>query len=203
MQKLISAMVVAAALAACAHTGSDGQVVIADGLRFALRSPASFGQQVLLVQAATLSFGTENHELLVHTEITARTVVIVGALPNGARLFSIVWDGSTLQSEGVAELLANIAPAYFVADLQLAQWPLAEVRAGFAAAGDCFSTGNCRLTESADQLQRVLARAEGAVISVTYSGIPYYQHNTQYEHHGRGYRLAIETLDVQALAVTP
>lgn len=207
MQKLLSAMLLVVTLAACAHSVSDGELVIADGLRFVLRSPASFGEDVLLVQAATLSFGeagnAARHELLFHTEITARHVAVVGSLPNGARLFSIVWDGSTLQSEGAADLLAMIPPAYFIADLQLAQWPLAEVRAGFAPSAACFSTGRCRLTESSNQLQRVLVTSDTAVISISYSGIPPYQHNTQYEHHGRGYRLAIETLDVQSLAEAP
>lgn len=203
MQKFISAMLLAVTLTACAHPAGNGEVVIADGLRFALRSPASFGQQLLLVQAATLSFGAENNELLFHTEITNRNIAIVGSLPSGARLFSIVWDGTTLQSEGYEDLLASIPPAYFVADLQLAQWPLAEVLAGFAGSGECFDAGNCRLTESANQLQRVLSVADAAVISIGYSGIPHHLHDIQYEHHGRQYRLLIETLDVQALAAAP
>jgi hypothetical protein len=185
---------------ACAHIDDAGQVRIADRLVFDLLPPASFGESLVLTQAATIEFGDEHRELLFYTEISADNISVVGTLPNGTRLFSIIYDGQMIRSEGPADLFNSITPEYFLADLQLAQWPFAEVAADLAAANPCFADGSCIVSETTDHLQRNLNREGQPVISIHYGSLPHYQDSTLYEHFERGYRLQIETLDVQKLA---
>lgn len=190
-------------LSACAHTGSGNQVRIANALVFDLLPPASFGASLVLTQAATIGFGDEQHELLFYTEISPESISMVGTLPNGTRLFSIIYDGQTITSDGARDLLSRITPEYFLADLQLAQWPLAEVANDLAAANRCFALGSCVISETADHLQRNLNRDGQPVISIQYDAIVHYQNSTSYEHNERGYRLQIETLDVTTLKEQP
>src|SRR5688500_13189111 len=122
----------------CVHTGSEQQVRIAEDLVFDLLHPASFGANLVLTQAASIEFGSELHELLFYTEISADNISLVGTLPDGTRLFSITYDGNTIQGDGNQDLLGRITPEYFLADLQLAQWPFAEVANALATANSCF-----------------------------------------------------------------
>jgi hypothetical protein len=199
MQNRRLSVVAVLVLCACAHTGSSNQVRIADELVFALLPPASFGASLMLTQAATIEFGAEQHELLFYTEISAEKISIVGALPSGTRLFSIVYDGQAIVSDGTQDLLSSITPEYFLADLQLTQWPLAEVANGLAAVNSCFASGSCVISETADHLQRNLNRDGQSVVSIRYGALPHYRNSTSYEHHERGYRLQVETLQVQTL----
>jgi hypothetical protein len=201
MQKRSLSIVTILMLGACAHTADVTQVRIADGLVFELLPPVSFGESLMLTQAAAIEFGNEQSELLFYTEITAEKISIVGALPNGTRLFSILYDGQTILSDGNQELLSRITPAYFLADLQLAQWPLEIISNGLAGTNPCFMLGSCVLSESVDHLQRSLIRDGKDVVNIQYEGIPHYRNSTAYEHKERGYRLHIETLEVQTLAV--
>ena len=188
-------------LSACVHTATPSQVRIADALVFDLLPPSGFGQNLLLTQAATVWFGDERHELLFYTEITADTVTIVGTLPGGARLFSIVYDGQTIKSEGYQELLRTVTPEYLLADLQISLWPLADVASSFAAANNCFQTDHCVFEETTDQLQRSLTRDDERVINIRYTGLPHVEFSMQYEHLERAYRLQIETLAVDVLEI--
>jgi hypothetical protein len=202
MQKLSACallpVLLAVLLAGCATTANEREVLIADGLRFALQSPASFGANVLLTQVATLRFGDAVHELLLHIEIGADRLAIVGSQPGGTRLFSIEWDGETLRSDGYGEVLDLLRPAYFVADLQLAQWPFAVVAEALAQANSCFAAGSCRFTESGAGLQRRLDANDQQVIVINYSALPIYRYATHYAHLARGYRLEVETLALEA-----
>lgn len=180
---------------ACAQLDTPPAVPVAEGLMFRLLPPAAFGQRVLLTQLVTLQFDDTSRDLLFHTEITGDTLTIVGTLPNGGvRLFSLVFDGATLQLDGSEEILSGIDPAYVLADMQIALWPLHSVSAGLSAADNCLQTGECVLTESSDQLQRSLSRDGDDVISIRYGGIPHQDFITQYRHRQRNYRVQIETL---------
>jgi hypothetical protein len=183
-------------LSACAVTGSGDQVRIANAIVFNLLTPASFGESVLLTQAATIGFGDEQRELLFYTEISPASISIVGALPNGTRLFNINYDGEIISSEGPRDLLSSITPEYCLADLQLSQWPLEQVESSLAAANPCFGNGSCMLNETADHLHRNLTRDGSAVISIQYGAAEHYRNSTSYTHHERGYSLRIETLEV-------
>ncbi|MES2626116.1 MAG: DUF3261 domain-containing protein [Pseudomonadota bacterium] len=186
-------------LCACAHTGSSTQVRVADAIALDLMPPASFGQSLVLTQLALIEFGEEQYELLFYTEISPTKITIVGTLPNGTRLFSIVYDGLVIQSDGSEQLLSRITPEYFLADLQLTQWPLEAVANSLALTNTCFMTGSCEITESTDHLQRNISRNGNAVISIQYDSVPHYQNSTSYEHHERGYHLNVETLEVQPI----
>ena len=186
-------------LSACASTATTDQVRIANAIVFNLLPPASFGESVLLTQAATIEFGSGEADLVFYTAISPAGISIVGALPNGTRLFNISYDGQTIASDGPQELLSSITPEYFLADLQFSQWPLEQVESSLAAANPCFANGSCILSETTDHLQRNLTRDGLAVISIQYDAVPHYRNSTSYIHHERGYRLQVETLEVATL----
>jgi uncharacterized protein DUF3261 len=197
MQKRVISLIVAATLCGCVHTSGVSSVNIADELVFDLLPPASFGASLLLTQAATLEFGDESHELLFYTEVTQEHISLVGVLPNGTRLFSIIYDGHVIESDGNQDLLGKIAPQYFLADLQLAQWPFMQVAATLAGSNACFGSGECEFAESLDHLQRSLRRDGQTIIDVQYQEFPHYQGSTVYQHRERAYRLQVETLEIQ------
>ncbi len=199
MQKLRIIICLVLILNGCAHNSTDNQVFLTDALVFNLLPPDTFGQNLLLTQAVTVWFEEKLYDLLFYTEISAKAITIVGSLPGGIRLFSIVYDGQTIQSEGYMEVITRIKPEYFLADLQIAQWPFAEVSGSFAASNVCFKQGSCVLNETADHMQRSVSKDGKVMISIKYDGLPHYQHTTQYEHHLRHYRLRVETLAVEIL----
>jgi hypothetical protein len=199
MQKHGLSIVTIAMLTACAVTGGANQVRITNSIVFDLLPPASFGASLLLTQVATIEFGRGQRELLFYTEISPANIAIVGSLPNGTRVFNINYDGQIITSEGPRDLLSSITPEYFLADLQLAQWPLAQVESSLAAANPCFANGTCVINETADHLQRSLTREGLALISVQYDAAEHYRNSTSYIHHERGYRLQVETVEVAIL----
>lgn len=205
-RQLILFLLWAAVLSSCAGAGSstrnESTVEIGGGLRFGLLSPASFGEELLIEQAVKISFNAENYELLFYTQITSADVTIVATLPSGTRLFSIVYDGQTIISEG-GDVLGSITPQYLLADLQLAQWPFSAVAGSLAASNTCFTAGSCAFSQNVEQLRRDLANAGVSVISISYDGLPQYQHTTEYRHHQRMYQLRVETLGTTPIAVKP
>lgn len=204
MQKLTLAAVGIAALAqlsGCASTGADDLVQVGGGIAFRLLAPANLGEQVILTQVVTLSYGAESQQLLFFSEVNAEAVNIAGLLPDGTRLFSISYDGASLLSEGNSEVLTRLDPPYLLADMQMALWPLAAVRSSLDTANACFAAGTCQLLETADQRQRTLSRNGNVIIDIRYQDLPAYRATLAYEHRARGYSLQIETVDVEPSAL--
>lgn len=182
--------------------GRDNAVPVANGLVFNLLPPASFGQHLILTQVVTIGYQRQEQQLLFYSEVSASAIDIAGLLPDGTRLFSIRYDGVSLQSEGSTDILQRLDPRYLLADMQIALWPLTEVRSSFAASNVCFATGSCELVETGDQLTRTLSKDGNVVVAVHYSGVPHHGAMTNYQHRGRSYGLRIETVDVELLEQT-
>lgn len=204
MQKLIISACLLLTTAACSSLPREANVVfIDDRLAFHLLSPASFGEHVILTQLVNIRYTqqgeAQSQELLFYSEIGPEAVDVAGLLPDGTRLFSFRYDGNALHTEGRPEILGRLDPQYLLADMQIALWPYAEVRASLAQHNDCFAV-SCELSESADQLRRELHVRDRELIDIRYQGLPHYGYTTHYQHHGRQYALDIETLEAQLVA---
>lgn len=200
IQKIIVVGLCIIFLAACVQkvetVMESKQVEIADNVFFTLLPPESFGASLFLTQAAELSYDGEEHSLIFYTEVSPERLVIVGLLPSGTRVFSITYDGLVVTSEGYGGVLEQIKPEYFLADFQLAQWPLSTLLSGFNESSLCFSKGDCALIESSDLLKRTLLRNGVELVFIQYDDVTHYQNSTHYQHKNRNYDLLITTIDV-------
>ena len=72
----------------------------------------------------------QRHELLLHVEIDAQKLIVVGLGPIGQALFTLTFDGQTLNSQHSALMGNNFKPEYILALLQMAYWPQQSVDTG-------------------------------------------------------------------------
>ncbi len=176
-------------------------VQIAKGIDIKLMSPQSFAKSISLTQLAQFTVGEEKHELLFQTEITQDKIVIVGLMPSGTRLFSLVYDGVNIESEGYSQLIEKIKPKYLLADMQMSLWPIKKLRAHLNATSSCFISDICFIEESADGLIRKLTNQGNEIISIEYQNKVSYQGKLKFVHNFRGYQIELTTLDVAELSV--
>ncbi len=179
------------------------KVTLAPGVVFRLLPPASFGKNVSLSQTAEIAFNGEQHELVFQTEISAEKLVVVGLRPDGMRLFTIVYDGKSISTDGVGKAIDNIKPLYLLADMQLSLWPVEVLRKELENNSDCFRSGVCSLLSGSNPglfpFSRQLLNDDKVVISIQYKGQPGYSHGLNYHHLLRNYKLVISPFAVESL----
>ncbi len=189
----------ALSLSACAHRFGATQIPVAEGVAYDLLPPASFGRSVSLTQLAEIESSGDVQEMLFVSEITSQAISIVGLLPNGTRLFSIVYDGMTIESDGYESLLNRIQPAFFLADFQFSQWPIVQLVSQLQKSSSCFNDGNCSFRESQDRLQRTLRVGSRLALAIDYGGLPVIDNTIELTHYLRGYRINLTMLSIEQL----
>lgn len=213
MQKLISSGMLPLIffLASCNHTQSvsesTGIIQLDENIKFILLSPDSFGDAVMLTQSAEIFFSGEYYELLLYVEITSENLSIVGLLPNGARIFSIIYDGEKIVSEGQGGAQMVVPPENFLADFQLAHWPMPVIKTSFATANSCFDAGECDFTESSDLSRRSLILADEEILTITYTAAESSAGQSaeqrigliEFNNFRLNYQLKVSTLEVEYL----
>ncbi|WP_444998345.1 DUF3261 domain-containing protein [Aliikangiella sp. IMCC44359] len=198
MQKLIVFSIILFLFTGCAHLQySDKLIELDNGVQFQLLSPKSFGHNIVATQAAEVSFNNETHELIFQSEITDEKFVVVGLLPAGTRLFTVVYDGDTIEVDGVSQVIKKINPRYLLADIQFALWPVEQVKNSLYNNANCFKSDECRLVNSDSSFLRTLYRGSKKLIEVKYGGVPHYQNHLAFYHYTRGYQLMITPLDIE------
>jgi len=161
-----------------------------------LLSPQSFGEEISLSQLAEFSVGDNHHELLFQTEITKDKVVVVGLMPSGVRLFSIVYDGTEITSEGYSSLIEKIKPGYLLADMQLSLWPIDEIRNRFKYSSECFRSNRCLIKDSTKERYRKLEIEGNEIVSIHYKMGELYRDEIFFYHKARDYSIKLTPLDV-------
>lgn len=175
------------------------RVTIAKGIQMELMSPQSFSQNITMTQLAHFILANDEHELLFQTEITEEKIVIVGLMPSGTRLFSLVYDGDKIVSEGYSELIEKINPRYLLADMQLAIWPIETLSRHLKVTSSCFRDKDCTIVQSSNGLGRSLLSSGEELISVEYQNKILYQGKLNYHHKVRAYQIELTTLDIAVL----
>jgi hypothetical protein len=138
-------------------------------------------------------------EILFVSEITPQAISIVGLLPNGTRLFSIVYDGMAIESDGYESLLNRIQPAFLLTDFQFSQWPIVQLTSQLQKSSNCFNDGNCLFLESQDRLQRTLRVGSRLALKIDYGGLPIIDNTIELTHYLRGYRINLTMLSIEQL----
>lgn len=127
---------------------------------FPLLSPASFGGTARLEQVLHAAYGETEMSLVCHVSVDPAQLTVLGTTALGQRVFSLSYDGRTLKSERSSFAPKELQPERIVADLQLAFWPAAALKAALAGSG-------WSLTEPRPGLRR-LAR-DGRIWSETHA----------------------------------
>ncbi len=200
MSKLIQSIVVVLAtfaLGACSQLAGPRQIEVSSGITFDLLPPQSWGGNLVMTQLAEIDFSGEQQEMIFVTEISATMITMVGLMSNGTRLFSLQYDGENITSDGYQPLLRHMQPAYLLAEFQLSQWPLELIVERLLVSSTCVATGTCTLTETDDQLQRVLRQGGRDVVTISYGGVPRLENSITLSNPTRGYTIHLTTLEVE------
>lgn len=121
-------------------------------------------QDINLTQMVNFTRGQDSHELLTQLDVNSKRMTLVGLAPLGQALFTLVYDGQTLQSEQSLLLGKQFKAEYLMAIMQLIYWPTEQVN-------QQLSGGNL-VTISCDMaLCKQLVDDNGASITLTYNNI--------------------------------
>ena len=167
-----------------------------DGLIISLLPPESFGKQIALTQSAIIIYENNTHELLLVTELSGQSMVVVGLLPTGTRVFTITFDGENLHMDGYAQAVEKLPAAYLLLDIQLSLWPYPVLQKHYQIAD---ASKRFELLEHEGKRMRVLMTDKNPSIQIQYSGQPGYKSDIQYKHLQRKYEIELKTLDYQEL----
>lgn len=92
--------------------------------------PGSLGQTTQARQQVTAHRDGQSRSLQVAIKATPQRLTLIGLSALGQRLFTLVWDGQQAILTGNSlTRLDGLDPDWILADLQLAYWPLAPLRA--------------------------------------------------------------------------
>lgn len=168
-------------LAACTGARPAPPVTIADGVVMQLLLPDS---PLSLTQKITATYQNSQHILIMQIEATPQQVVMAGLTPTGTRLFSLSFDGRSIDSWQSPLFRAPFDGSYVLADFELATLDMAMLRQSLPA--------DVTLAEDMQghTLTRRLHNQQGLeVIRIQYEGSL-----TRYCHLERAYCLLIEPL---------
>lgn len=168
-------------LTGCLATRPVESVSVASGVELVLQLPR---QEISRTQTVVASYKGQQHLLLIQTEASPTRLVMAGLTPTGSRLFSVEFDGQTVQSWRSPLFNAPFDGRYLIADFELAQFPLEQLRPALS--------GPVQLRELQQDgvLRRELADLAGqSLIRIDYRGS-----SMNYCHLQRDYCLQIETL---------
>lgn len=164
--KVIGALLLLCTLASCSHQltrqscmaiSSQAQYCLAPTIN-ALHTH----NEISLSQMISMRHGQDDHELLTQLELTTQRMTLVGLAPLGQALFTLVYDGHTLQSEQSRLLGDTFNAEYLMAIMQLIYWPTEQINQHLTDA-------QLRVTPCENALCKQLIDANGEQISINYS----------------------------------
>ncbi|MCT8988573.1 DUF3261 domain-containing protein [Shewanella phaeophyticola] len=117
---------------------------------------------ISLSQMISMSHGQDNHELMTQLELSSQRMTLVGLAPLGQALFTLVYDGDTLQSEQSRLLGETFNAEYLMAIMQLIYWPTEQINQHLTDA-------QLRVTPCENALCKQLIDADGEQITINYS----------------------------------
>jgi len=86
-----------------------------------------------VVQQLTAVWADRQESLLAVLELDAQHIAMSGLSNDGLSLFNLTYDGKTIVADKSPLLPASMNPEFFVTDLQLVYWPVAELQKNLPA----------------------------------------------------------------------
>jgi hypothetical protein len=166
----------------CTAVTPTSTVKIANGVDMRLLLPT---QTISETQKVTAHYRQDQHTLIMQVQASPQQVVMAGLTPTGTRLFSLSFDGKTVESWQSPLFSAPFDGSYVLADFELATLDLAALRSALPS--------DVLLKETAQSptvRERSLSNAQGKTVI----RIEYQDKKTHYCHLERDYCLHIETL---------
>ncbi len=175
----IYAMVIAAG---CAAPQPATRAAAVDG--FAPLSPRTLGADRSAQQVLRAAFGNQELTLTSVVDVRGDELHVVGVTPTGQRVFALHLVGTQLTVDA-SDAAAAMPPRQLLNDLQLAYWPLAQLRQAFAGS-------NWRVSELGAHTRR-LYRENKLVAEVHYADADPWNGRFWLVNFQFGYSLAIES----------
>jgi hypothetical protein len=180
--KKISTLMFIVILASCTTIQPAKKVSIANGIDMQLLLPT---KNISVTQKITARYKKDTHLLIMQVQASPQKIVMAGLAPTGTRLFSLSFDGKTVENWKSPLFTAPFDGSYVLADFELATLDVAALRSALPT--------NVLLTETVQSpttRERSVLNAQGNVaIRIEYLG-----EQTRYCHLERDYCLQIETL---------
>jgi hypothetical protein len=178
---LLIALLLLLHLTGCTAVAPVSTVKIANGIDMQLLLPT---KKLSETQKITARYRQDQHTLIMQVQASPQQVVMAGLTPTGTRLFSLSFDGKTVESWQSPLFTAPFDGSYILADFELATLDLTTLRSALPS--------DCTLTDSTQgkTRERMLRNQQG----VTVIRIEYEDKKTRYCHLERDYCLQIETL---------
>lgn len=134
LQTLCSILFICGLVTACSHTVQrETCVQLDEEVSYCLAPIPLANSDDLWVHSATqkaeINVDTSQHELMTQLEIDANQLTLVGLAPLGQALFTLTFDGHTLNSEQSLLLGSEFKAEYLLALIQLIYWPEETVNA--------------------------------------------------------------------------
>lgn len=169
-------------IAGCVTVEPVKKVSIANGIDMQLLLPT---QTISVTQKITARYKKNEHLLIMQVQGSPEKIVMAGLTPTGTRLFSLSFDGRTVENWKSPLFTAPFDGSYVLADFELATLGVAVLRNALPS--------NVLLTETVQspttRERSVLDAAGKIVIRIEYHGA-----QTRYCHLERDYCLQIEAL---------
>ncbi|MDR1998151.1 MAG: DUF3261 domain-containing protein [Candidatus Margulisbacteria bacterium] len=152
-------LILAVFFGGCASRDSPLQFFIANGLAAQLLPTAEFAGNKALIMDMGISYAGRTMNITSAVKLTAEQIKVI-ALADLARLFTISYDGSAIDTEysAVAKTYP-IPPVYILADIQLIYYPLAALKKHLPAA----------LTVTEKDNVRLISKAQTEIIRISYT----------------------------------
>ncbi|WP_299795041.1 DUF3261 domain-containing protein [uncultured Shewanella sp.] len=129
--KRVSLLILLALLSgSCSHTlERQTCVALAKDVSYCLAPIPADSQVRSVTQRVTIEVDDSSHELLTQLELDSGQLTLVGLAPLGQALFTILFDGVSLNSQQNMLLGDEFKAEYLLALIQLIYWPQADVNA--------------------------------------------------------------------------
>ncbi|MGK0410171.1 MAG: hypothetical protein ACJASB_002333 [Shewanella psychromarinicola] len=121
-------------------------------------------QDINLTQMVNFTRGQDSHELLTQLELNPQRMTLVGLAPLGQALFTLVYDGQTLQSQQSLLLGEQFKAEYLMAIMQIIYWPTEQVNRHL-------SGGELMIKPCNMGLCKQMLDADGELMRLIYSNI--------------------------------
>jgi hypothetical protein len=156
---------------------------------FAPLSPRTLGADHRAQQVLRAAFASQELTLTSVVDVRGDELNVVGVTATGQRVFTLRLSGTTLNVDA-RDTASALPPQQLLNDLQLAYWPLAELRRAFA--------GSIWRVKELDAYTRRLYRDEKLVAEVHYADADPWNGRFWLVNFQFGYSLAIESRPLPA-----
>jgi len=180
-----SAWLVLLMLGACAGSPPTATATAPAAAVWPLVAPASLGTERIVNQVVRGAFGAR--ELTFNCVVTVKdgSMTLVGMNSLGLRLFTIRYDGATVQSETAPAMRGAFVPERLLADIQLVFWPFASLEKPMREAG-------WQLSKPAPDIRR-LRHGEQLIAEAHYIGEDPWSGRSWLVNFEHGYSLQIDS----------